>query len=116
MSVNTVNAYGRITVTEEAIAQVAGSSALDCYGIVDLVSKKLSDSIADLVRKQKVSRGVRVFTEGDRIFIDLYVIMKYGVSIDAVAQTLKKTVKYDVEKFTGMVVDTINVNVIGIRV
>lgn len=116
MSVNTVNAYGRITVTEEAIAEVAGSSALECYGIVDLVPKKLLDSISDLLRKQKVSRGVRVLTNGDRIFIDLYVVMKYGVSIDAVAQTLKKTVKYDVEEFTGMVVDTVNVNVIGIRV
>ena len=116
MSVNTVNAYGRITVTEEAIAEVAGSSALECYGIVDLVPKKLSDSISDLLRKQKVSRGVRVLTNGDRRFIDLYVVMKYGVSIDAVAQTLKKTVKYDVEEFTGMVVDTVNVNVIGIRV
>ena len=83
---------------------------------MDLVPKKLSDSISDLMRKQKVSRGVRVLTNGDRIFIDLYVVMKYGVSIDAVAQTLKKTVKYDVEKFTGMVVDTVNGNVIGIRV
>ena len=112
MSVNTVNAYGRITVTEEAISEVAGKSALECYGVVDLVSKKLSD----LFRKSKLSRGVRVFTNGDRVFIDLYVVLKYGVSIDAVATTLKKTVKYDVEKFTGMVVDTVNVNVIGIRV
>ncbi|MBO5215728.1 MAG: Asp23/Gls24 family envelope stress response protein [Clostridia bacterium] len=116
MSVNTVNAYGRITVTEEAIAEVAGSSARECYGIVDLVPKKLSDNIADLLRKKKSSRGVRVLTNGDRIFIDLYVVMKYGVSIDAVAQTLKNTVRYDVEKFTGMFVDTVNVNVIGIRV
>ena len=116
MSVNTVNAYGRITVTEEAIAEVTGSSALECYGVVDLVPKNLSDSFSDLLKKKKNSRGVRVFTNGDRIFIDLYVVMKYGVSIDAVAQTLKKTVKYDVEKFTGMVVDTVNVNVLGIRV
>ena len=69
-----------------------------------------------MLKKKKNSRGVRVLTNGDRIFIDLYVVMKYGVSIDAVAQTLKKTVKYDVEKFTGMVVDTVNVNVLGIRV
>lgn len=116
MSVNTANAYGRITVTEEAIAEVAGNTALECYGVVDLVSKRLSDSIADLFRKQRISRGVRVMTNGDRIFIDLYVIIKYGVSIDAVAQSLKKAVKYDVENFTGMVVDTINVNVVGIKV
>lgn len=116
MSVNTSNAYGRITVTEEAIAQVAGSSALECYGIVDLASKRLSDSIADLFKKQRRSRGVRVLCDGDRIFIDLYVYLKFGVSIDAVAEALKKTVKYEVEKFTGMLVDTINVNVVGIKV
>ena len=116
MSVNTANAYGRITVTDEAIAQVAGMTALECYGIVDLVSKRLSDSIADLMKKQRASRGVRVITNGDRILIDLYVIIKYGVSIDAVAQSLRKSVKYGVERFTGMVVDTVNVNVAGIRV
>ena len=55
-------------------------------------------------------------TNGDRIFIDLYVIIKYGVSIDAVATSLKKAVKYDVENFTGMVVDTVNVNVMGVKV
>ncbi|MCL2797220.1 MAG: Asp23/Gls24 family envelope stress response protein [Firmicutes bacterium] len=116
MSVNTANAYGRITVTDEAIAQIAGTTALDCYGIVDLVSKRLSDSIADLMKKQRASRGVKVITNGDRILVDLYVIIKYGVSIDAVAQSLRKSVKYGVERFTGMVVDTVNVNVAGIRV
>ncbi len=116
MSVNTANAYGRITVTDEAIAQVAGRIALDCYGIVDLVSKRLSDSIADLIKKQRASRGVKVISNGDRILIDLYVIVKYGVSIDAVAESLKKTVKYGVERFTGMVVDSVNVNVVGIKV
>ena len=116
MSVNTANAYGRITVTDEAIAQIAGMTALECYGIVDLVSKRLSDSIADLMKKHRASRGVKVITNGDRILIDLYVMVKYGVSIDAVAQSLRKSVKYGVERFTGMVVDTVNVNVAGIRV
>ena len=48
--------------------------------------------------------------------MDLYVIIKYGLSIDAVAQSLKKAVKYRVEYFSGMVVDTINVHVVGIKV
>ncbi|MCL2062093.1 MAG: Asp23/Gls24 family envelope stress response protein [Firmicutes bacterium] len=116
MSVNTANAYGRITVTDEAIAQIAGQAALECYGIVDLVSKKLSDSLADLMKKKRASRGVKVITSGGRIIIDLYVIIKYGVSIDAVAQSLRRSVKYATEKFTGMVVDAVNVNVAGVRV
>ena len=107
---------GNLHVANDVLADMVGNAALECYGVVDLVPKNLSDSFSDLLKKKKNSRGVRVLTNGDRIFIDLYVVMKYGVSIDAVAQTLKKTVKYDVEKFTGMVVDTINVNVLGIRV
>lgn len=116
MSVKTANAYGRITITEEAIAQVAGNTALDCYGIVGVDTKPSSGGLADSGKRKKVLRGVRVVTNGDRIFIDLFVTIKYGVSIEAVAQSLKKSVKYDVERFTGMVVDTVNVNVIGIRV
>ena len=45
MSVNTSNAYGRITITEEAIAQIAGCSALECYGVVELVSRGLTATV-----------------------------------------------------------------------
>ena len=49
MSVRTSNAYGRITITEEAIAQIAGCSALECYGVVELVTKKLHFGVVDLL-------------------------------------------------------------------
>ena len=89
MSVHTSNAYGRITVTEDSIAQVAADTALDCYGIVDLVSKTFSDNLSDLFRRKRLSRGVNVYTNA---------------------------VKYRVERFSGMVVDTINIHVVGIKV
>ncbi len=116
MSVNTANAYGRITITEEAIAQVAENTALECYGIVGVDTKPSSSGTMSDKKRANKQRGVRVATSGDRIFIDLFVTLKYGVSIEAVAESLKKSVKYDIERFTGMVVDTVNVNVIGIRV
>ena len=46
----------------------------------------------------------------------MYCILKYGVSISAVAESLKKSVKYSVENFTGMIVDSVNVHVVGVRV
>ena len=55
-------------------------------------------------------------TVDNKIYIDLYVILKYGVSIIAVADSLKRTVKYSVEEFTGMIVDSVNVSVLGIKV
>lgn len=115
MSVNTSNVYGKISISDLAIAKVAANAALECYGIVDTVSRKLSDSISELLKRQNDGKGVKVTTNGDRIFIDINVIIKYGVSINAVAESLKEAIKYKVEKFTGMIVDTVNVNIIGVK-
>ena len=70
----------------------------------------------ELFRKKSVNKGVKVLTVDNKIYVDLYVIFKYGVSISAVADSLKKAVKYSLEKFTGMLVDSVNVNVCGVRV
>ena len=114
MSVNTSNVYGKISISDLAIAKVAANAALECYGIVDTVSRRLTDTMAELFKKQ-TGKGVKVVTSGDRIFIDVYVVIKYGVSINAVAESLKEGIKYKVEKFTGMIVDTVNVNIIGVK-
>ena len=105
MSVNTSNVYGKISISDSAIAKVAKNAALECYGIVDTVSRRLSDSLSELLKKQTDGKGVKVVTSGDRIYITVNVIIKYGVSINAVAESLKEGVKYKVEKFTGMIVD-----------
>ncbi len=116
MAVNTSNVYGKISISDAAISKVAKNAALECYGIVDTVSRRFTDSLSELLKKQSGGKGIKVVTSGDRIFIDVYVIIKYGVSINAVAESLKESVKYKVEKFTGMIVDTVNVNIIGVTV
>lgn len=114
MSVKTSNVYGNISISNEAIARVAERAALDCYGIVEMVNKRFSDAITGLLKKSG-PKGVSVTTDGDRIYIDLYVIIKFGVSISAVADSLKQAVNYNVEKVTGMLVDRVNVNIVGVK-
>ena len=115
MSVTTKNSHGRISISDEAIAKVAASVAMECYGVVELVSRGFTDSLKELFRRNSGTRGVKVATVGDRIYIDVYVVLKYGVSITAVAESLKESVKYRVENFTGMLVDTVNVNIVGVK-
>jgi len=114
--VKTANNYGIITISNDAIANVAGFYALECYGVVDLVPKNLSQNIKELFKKRNYGRGVIVTARGNRIYLTLNVILKYGVSINAVAESLKKSVKYSVEDFTGMIVEVINVNIVGVKV
>ena len=116
MAVNTINAYGKITISNEAIALVTSHIARECYGVIDLVSQKLSDSFCDFLKKEPKVKGVKIVTVNNRIYIDLFVIIKYGVSIATVTENLKSSVKYGVENFTGMITDSVNVNVVGVRV
>ncbi len=115
MSVSTSNAYGKISISDIAIAKVASQAAVEHYGIVDTVARRFTETIAELLKKDAGGKGVRVTTQGNRIFIDVYVLIKYGVSIEAVAESLKEAIKYKVERFTGMIVDTVNVNVMGLK-
>lgn len=116
MVVDTNNYYGKISISDSAIASIAGFATLDCYGVVDLVGRSFYDSVTELFKKQPYHKGIKISSFENRIFIDIYCILKYGVSISAVAESLKKAVKYTVEDFTGMIVDTVNVHVVGVRV
>ena len=107
MAVKTSNAYGNITIDDEAIACATGHIARECYGVVDLVGQ------GSVKSKNQLTKGIKIITVGNRIYIDLFAILKYGVSIGTVTDNLKSAVKYGVEQFTGMIVDSVNINVVG---
>ncbi len=113
MSVKTSNAYGRISISDDVIAMVAGYAALECYGVHELVSRRFTDSIASIFNKQPYGSGVKVVSVDNKIYISIYAILKYGVSIEAVAESLRSTVAYSVEKFTGMIVKSVRVHIVG---
>lgn len=113
----TTNAYGTITISDKAIALVSFNCALDCYGVIDLVPVNLFESIKEVFNKSyKFPKGVRVKAIQNRIIVDVYVILKHGVSINAVSKSIMDAIKYNVEDFTGMIVDSVNVHIMGIRV
>ncbi len=115
MSVKTNNIYGKIVISDKTIERFIYNVAMDCYGIVEFTPKNAFDSVVTFFKYGMDVKGVKVHSYGDRIFIDLAVIVKYGVSIKAVVEALKESVKYKVERFTGMIVDTINVKVMGVK-
>ena len=115
MSAKTKNIYGKIIIQDSAIEHFVSRTALDCYGIVKLVPRNLVETVAKILSLWENTKGVKVKSMGDRMIISVSIVVKYGVSIRAVVESLKESIKYKVEKFTGMIVDAINVNVTGIH-
>ena len=110
------NDLGQITISEDVLLKVAGYAALDCYGIVGMASKRSTDGIVQLMGRENLGRGVKIRTNGDKLDIDLFIIVEYGISISAVAAAIIETVKYKVEHLTGVSVGRVNVCVEDIRV
>ncbi len=110
------NELGKIIISEELLANLAGVAAIECYGLVGMASRKLKDGIAELLGRDNLSRGVEVKLEDDRLTVDLYIIVSYGTKIPEVAVNVMEKVKYTLEKLTGLVVTGVNIHVQGVRV
>ncbi len=107
---------GSIQVDNEVIAQYAGTVATECFGIVGLASVNVKEGLVRLLKKDSVNRGIVVRPNGNKLSIDFHIIIAYGVNIIAVTENLISDVKYKIENYTGLEVDTINVFVEGVRV
>ena len=107
---------GSIVIDTEAIAQYAGSEAMECFGIVGMAAVSMKDGLVKLLMGENLSRGINVVINNNRLTVDFHVIVAYGVSIQAVARNLIDSVKYKLEKYTGFEVEKINIYVEDVRV
>lgn len=110
------NKMGEIQINPEVISMYAGTTAVECFGIVGMAAVSMKDGLVKLLKRESLTHGINVTIEDNHITIDFHVIVAYGVSICAVADNLIANVKYKVEEFTGMEVDKINIYVEGVRV
>ncbi|MBS4024394.1 MAG: Asp23/Gls24 family envelope stress response protein [Clostridia bacterium] len=110
------NELGKITISHDVIGTIAGYAAIQCYGLVGMARKKLSDGVAELLKKEALQKGVIVRVEGEQIVIDLFIVVGYGTKISTVASNVMEQVKYSVESLTGIKVAAVNVVIQGVRV
>jgi uncharacterized alkaline shock family protein YloU len=116
MSVKSRTNYGPISVTEEAVASLAGGVITECYGVVAMASKNLfRDGLAEMLKQENYSRGVVVRNTDDGLEIDLYIIVSFGVKISEVVQEAQKKVKYVFENSFSEPIAAVNVFVQGVQ-
>ena len=116
MSAKLENQYGTISIENEVIARIAGLTAVDCYGIVGMAAKNMKDGLVQLLKRESLTKGIRINVNEEQISIDLHIIVEYGTNITAIAENIVSTVKYKVETVCGIAVEQVNVFVEGVRV
>ena len=112
-SINT--SMGNISIDNEAIAQYAGSVAMECFGVVGMAGINMRDGLVKLLKLDSMTRGINVMVRNNKLVINFHIIVAYGVSILAVSNNLISNVKYKVEEFTGIEIEKINIFVEGVK-
>lgn len=104
------NENGSVIVSTNVYTDIAGTAASNCFGVKGMAARSVTDGVYHLLRKESMSKGVRVeFHEDDSISIDLHIIVDNGVNLSAVGESIISEVRYVVNKCTGTEVRAVNV-------
>ena len=104
------NENGSVCVSTNVYTEIVGTAATNCFGVKGMAARSLTDGVYHLLRKESMSKGVRVeFHEDDTISIDLHIIVDNGVNLNAVGASIISEVRYVVTKCTGTEVRAVNV-------
>ncbi len=116
MKANVNTELGNIYYSEEVLANIAGVSTMECYGVVGMALKNAKDGLWELLKAENLAKGVKIIHKDDSIIVELYIIVEYGTKISVIANNIIQTVRYNLENFTGIKVSQVTVNVQGVRI
>ena len=104
------NENGIVNVSTSVYTDIAGTAASNCFGVKGMAARSVTDGVYHLLRKESMSKGVRVeFHEDGSISIDLHIIVDNGVNLTAVGNSIISEVRYVVNKCTSTQVRAVNV-------
>ena len=107
---------GRITIAPEAVAQIVGRVASECYGVVGMAMRgPARERMTQLLPKGRPARGIVVRNVDGAVALELYVVVAYGLNLAEVASTVRSQVRYEVERLTGLRVASVDVHIEDVK-
>ena len=101
---------GSIVIDSNVYTNIAGAAASSCFGVKGMATRSVTDGLFHLLRKESMSKGVKVeFHEDETISIDLHIMVDHGVNLSAVGESIISEVRYVVTNCTGTQIRAVNV-------
>jgi len=108
---------GDRSMTQGFVAQYAAEAALQIDGVISLVPS-FAVALKEKTGVVHEGKGIRVVfheNNSESVAITVYPVISYGKIIPEVAWLIQEKVKGDVEKYTGLDVESVDVYVCGIK-
>lgn len=105
---------GKVEIAPEVIEVIAGIAASEVEGVVSMRGN-FATGVVEKLGKKNHGKGVKVDLSDDTISVDVYVVMKFGVSIPDVAQKMQENIRQSLLNMTALEIDDINIHVVGVQ-
>ena len=104
---------GRIRISHDAVAQIAGRVAAEAYGVVAMAPRGPRDRLR---LRDPLRQGIAITGSAEEgVTIELSVVVEYGLNLAEVASTLRNRVRYEVERLTGLRVAEVEVRIQDVK-
>ena len=112
---------GEINITKETIRSIVSLNLTDVKGVVGN-RKSIIKEITDMLKgdtneneTEEAVRSIKVEIKDNKPFINLYIIIKYGVRIPDIAWDIQSRVKENLMKKLNTDINEIDIHVQGIQ-
>jgi uncharacterized alkaline shock family protein YloU len=103
---------GRVAITDDAVAQIVGLTAAECYGVVATTAP---GRFGRLLARDPITRGIAVSGSERGVSVALHVVVEHGLNLAEVASTVRNRVAYEVERMTGLPIAAVEVHIDDVR-
>lgn len=109
------NPNGTVSFATEVVATIAGLAATEVEGVASMSSQ--SSGLADMFSRKNsrnFTKGVRIDLDGNKVTVDITIVVEYGSPVPDVARSIQENVKKAIETMSGLDVHAVDVHVSGV--
>lgn len=109
------NPNGTVSFATEVVATIAGLAATEVEGVASMSSQ--NGGLADMFSRKNArnfTKGVRIDLDGNKVTVDITIVVEYGSPVPDVARNIQENVKKAIETMSGLDVHSVDVHVSGV--
>ena len=101
---------GEIVIAPRVLEKIIAIATAKVEGVHSFSNKSESDTLSKL----SLGRGVYLRNVDEKLTVDIYLYLEYGVKVPKVAMAIQKAVKDAVYNMADVELDVVNIHVTGI--
>ncbi|RHW41118.1 Asp23/Gls24 family envelope stress response protein [Neobacillus notoginsengisoli] len=109
-----MSGHGKVEIAPEVIEVIAGIAASEVEGVASMRGN-FATGVVEKLGKKNHGKGIKVELTDSGIKVDVFCMMKFGVSIPSVAQKVQDNIRQALLNMTALETEEVNIHIVGIQ-